>query len=142
LPPVLSLPLPPELVISSVVSQFRCLDQEWNNLCIILTGRLSTVRPQVLRITQDLDLGILPWRVFCKPESGHLTTDTFTYKQRVLEELAHRFGGIRRLVIYEDRPSQVNLFKTVLAPNFRKQFSIDTCIFHVTGEEIVKYGTF
>ncbi|EME30611.1 hypothetical protein Gasu2_32820 [Galdieria sulphuraria] len=141
LPPVISHPLPPELVISSVVSQFRYLDQELTNLCIVLTGRLSTVRPQVLRITQQLDVGILPWRVFCKPESLHWTTDTFTYKQQVLQELARRFGDIRRFIIYEDRLSQVNLFKNVLAPNMQKQFSIDTSLYHVKGEEIINYGT-
>ncbi|GJQ11679.1 hypothetical protein GpartN1_g3470.t1 [Galdieria partita] len=139
LPPVISHPLPPELAISSVISQFRSLDQELTNLCIVLTGRSTTVRPQVLRITQELNLGILPWRVFCKPESLHWTTDTFTYKQQVLEEFAQRFGDIHRFIIYEDRLSQVNLFQSVLAPSVRKKFSIDTSLYLVKGDDIISY---
>eukprot|EP00871_Galdieria_phlegrea_P000055 jgi/Galph1/104/GphlegSOOS_G4817.1 len=134
-PPIVPSPLPKRFIISSVVSCFHSCSRNPSNLCIILTGRLASLKLQVSRILMELGLELNPCFLFCKP-AGDTYMDTVAYKSLVIEGIAKRLPGIRRCVIYEDRSPHVELFKHSLAPRMKSRFSIKTSLFRIRGDNI------
>jgi hypothetical protein len=139
---VLPTPLDRSRVISSVFDELEEISlRSHTAAAIVVTGRLSKLRPAVLRVldeaaiahTRDSTSFVLHDAVFTHPGLGLSTIEFKTALiSKIIEEGPQALRKIQELHIWEDRVEHAELFAGTFAAGLRSKMGITTTV-HFVG---------
>jgi hypothetical protein len=141
---VLPTPLDRSRVISSVFDELEEISlRSQTAAAIVMTGRLSKLRPAVLRVLDEAAIAhtrepksfLLHEAIFTHPGLGLSTIEFKTALiTKIIEEGPEGLRKIKELHIWEDRVEHAELFAGTFAAGLRSKMGITTTV-HFVGPE-------